>query len=812
MLSICVAFSLLGTPSQPTQPILLREGYSLRSVSRGGRSAVQQDALVFAWTRGIAPAPKSDDEVTLPGGQPSKWQPVQANDQGVFTGPETRGGYVALYPTGVAPGIYVLEASGHALAYVNGEPRGGDPYGYGYLGVPVKISADSEPMLFTASRGQLRVALRTPRADIELDARDATLPDGHEQDSEYLPFGIHIRNNTESWQKGIVVKTKIGNGETISTPLTPLPPLSVTKPPIALKFPEMSSGEVEMDVAIYRDNKLVERIPIKLRIRKETEAYKQTFISEIDGSAQYYGVQPGRNRDPRGPLYLSLHGASVEAIGQAEAYSPKPFGPIVCPTNRRPFGFDWEDWGRLDALEVLNDAKFRFEPDPSRIYLTGHSMGGHGSWQLASHFPNLFAAVGPSAGWVSFWSYAGGIRFPNPGPIEKMLERAASPSDTLGLIENLTRMAIYILHGDADDNVPVTEARAMREALKDKHNDLHWFEQKGAGHWWDASPEPGADCVDWEPMFTLFSKRRLPSLEDVREETFCTWSPTVNDEGRRVRIEQQIAPFQLSKVSLKFDPLSRKCTATTQNVQRLMLNLQWPKELSPIALNLDGQTIQSPREIVFLRRVGERWEISDSAPVKEKNPVRGGSLRELFRNRPILLFATGGTPEENRWAYAKARYDQETFLMRGNGYLELRSDKEFDAKRDKDRNVVLYGNADINRAWKQLLGGSEIEVRRGEWVFGDKRFVGSDLAGLFLVPSPLSDRASVGAVAITGDAGQRAAERIPIFLSGAGFPDVFLIRSEMWNSGSVGVILAGYFGNDWKIQSGDFAIREMPKH
>ena len=52
-------------------------------------------------------------------------------------------------------------------------------------------------------------------------------------------------------------------------------------------------------------------------------------------------------------LFLSLHGASVEAIGQADAYSPKKWGPIVCPTNRRPYGFDWEEWGRWDALEVL---------------------------------------------------------------------------------------------------------------------------------------------------------------------------------------------------------------------------------------------------------------------------------------------------------------------------------------------------------------------------------------------------------------------------------------------------------------------------
>ena len=52
-------------------------------------------------------------------------------------------------------------------------------------------------------------------------------------------------------------------------------------------------------------------------------------------------------------LFLSVHGASVEATNQARAYAQKDWGHLVAPTNRRPYGFSWEDWGRMDALEVL---------------------------------------------------------------------------------------------------------------------------------------------------------------------------------------------------------------------------------------------------------------------------------------------------------------------------------------------------------------------------------------------------------------------------------------------------------------------------
>src|SRR5690606_32883536 len=114
---------------------------------------------------------------------------------------------------------------------------------------------------------------------------------------------------------------------------------------------------------------------VEVNVRTATEARKVTFRSAIDGSVQYYALLPAKplpGQVDKPGIVLSLHGASVEAIGQAKAYSPKSWCHIVCPTNRRPFGFDWEDWGRLDALEVLAHAQAALEHDSSRVWLTGH--------------------------------------------------------------------------------------------------------------------------------------------------------------------------------------------------------------------------------------------------------------------------------------------------------------------------------------------------------------------------------------------------------------------------------------------------------
>ena len=155
--------------------------------------------------------------------------------------------------------------------------------------------------------------------------------------------------------------------------------------------------------------------------------------SVLRASCRRCGREPMPGTDRPG-LVLTLHGAGVEAIGQADAYAPKPGLHIVAPTNRRPYGFDWEDWGRLDAIEVLELAQKVLGTDPRRTYLTGHSMGGHGTWHLGVTYPDRFAAIAPSAGWISMWSYAGARRAESPDPVEQLMARAGTPSDTLALV------------------------------------------------------------------------------------------------------------------------------------------------------------------------------------------------------------------------------------------------------------------------------------------------------------------------------------------------------------------------------------------
>src|SRR5262249_32051409 len=143
----------------------------------------------------------------------------------------------------------------------------------------------------------------------------------------------------------------------------------------------------------------------------------------------------------------------------------------------------------------------------------------------------------------------------------------------------------------------------------------------------------------------------------------------------------------------------------------------------------------------------------------------------------------------------------ETFWYRGNGSVDVLPDTAFDA--GADRNVILYGNADGNAAWKTLLGNSPVQVRRGEVKVGERTEKG-DLACLFVRPRAGSSTALVGVVSGTSLVGMRLTDQLAVFISGSGFPDFLLLTPDMLRSGACGVRGAGFFAEDWGVPGGDF--------
>ena len=178
------------------------------------------------------------------------------------------------------------------------------------------------------------------------------------------------------------------------------------------------------------------------------------------------------------PLVLFLHGAGergtnnvsqlkhgIEALIRHGQQTGDPAILLIpqCPTDKKWVDAPWNAPShtmpsepspplRL-ALELVRATRASLPVNPSRVYVTGISMGGYGTWDAVQREPRLFAAALPICG--------GG-------------DTAQAPA--------IKRVPIWTFHGDKDGAVPVSRSRDMVSALRACGGNVQYREYPGAGH------------------------------------------------------------------------------------------------------------------------------------------------------------------------------------------------------------------------------------------------------------------------------------------------------------------------------------------
>lgn len=843
MIVLCVGtFGLLvSSTAQQTDTIIVKEGLALSLGMGYAELIIAPNPVEAKLALGRWEAPHTDERVTMANGDVQTWRSISADEKGWFSDSILRSCYV--YASVVVPSerVMILEAMGNEMVYVNGSPRSGNPYclkdvweswepRFDYSLLPVHLKKGKNELLFRCNRGRLKAQLYPPLQPVMFNTRDLTIPDFIVEKKIDTWGSVVIVNCTEKSIEDLEIVSSLGT-DRHNTPVGTIQPMSVRKVPFQLIAPSQTEkGTATVFLSLLRNHsnkkEIIDSVSIQFRVVEPGDNHKETFISSIDGSVQYYGINPkfispGEKGSievmaSRYALFLSLHGASVEAINQSGSYFPKSWGHIVAPTNRRPYGFNWEGWGRLDALEVMDVVTQRYPIDMDRIYLTGHSMGGHGTWHLGSLYPDKFAAIGPSAGWISFWTYRfRGQQMGDTTEIRKMIRRSTTPSETYEHLPNFSQMGVYILHGSEDDNVPPEQSRSMVEKLQNSHNDFVYHEQPGVGHWWDISDEPGTDCVDWAPMFDFFARHARPFQHQIREIKFLTSNPSVSSTNYWLTIDAQHEQLKLSSAAIRYDPGARRFSGVTKNVARIALDLDVGYSPGNLTVELDSQKItvlpgSAHENKLWFEMTAGKWNVASVPSVELKGSHRYGTFQEAFRNNVMFVYATGGSREENKWAFDKARYDAEKLWYQGNGSVEVVADTKFDVRKDDNRNVILYGNKNSSKAWSTLLAKSPVEVGNGYVRIGTEKFRGKNLACIFVRPRAGSRNASVGVVSGTGIIGMNLNNRLPYLNPGIGLPDCTIFDSDILLKGEEGILMTGFFGLDWTVGNGEF-VRKNPR-
>ena len=737
--------------------------------------------VIDRWVRAMPPFPEDPlrdryerGDVTYPEGLRTadgvRWFAMTPSEDGTIGEFGPAEGYVVTRVM-VPPGHAVLGRADRAAAmYSAAAIQPGDVYGAGESLFPLGALAAGGELVVAVrgfpQRGTPRVQLFTTPDAIVLNVDDRTVPDLRVGDGERHWLGVAVLETrghgigevaarvveSEHWQATAVEYAGLPSGAATQLGFELAPKAAWAAADVVVP--------VTLEVA-SPDLAHVYRRTLTLTTRAAAGSYRQTFRSPGDGSVQYYGVNPPPVVEPGAQygLALTLHGAGVEAIGQAQAYSAKDDLFLVAPTNRRRFGFDWEAWGRLNGIEALDDAMSRFAIDPTRVYLTGHSMGGHGTWHLGVMHPGRFAVVGPSAGWASFASYAG-LEVP-----AGLFGRARAHSNTLDYIGNLARRAVYIIHGSADDNVPVREGRSMFAAVGGVTDDIAYHEEPGAGHGWDGEAAGGADCVDWPPLFDLMRARRLDPMElDFR---FRTPGPGYSAVHSVVRVEAAVSP--LADVIVEGQRVGDRWVVTTENARRWVIDGSALGALGVAEVEADG--------VVMAVVAGEMAV----GAVTGKTAALQGPLAQGFE-RPFCFVHAAGEESWRRVAAYWASYWQ----LVGNGHACGMTVDRFDGEAGyvNDYNAIRLGSA-----------ADGMRLAPFNWDAGGVSVNGTEYSGAALVmvrrdgADQRGDRLGVALVAAEGWA--HLLLRVVPFGSTAGLPDYLVFDDG-------GGRAVGFFDADWQ--------------
>lgn len=197
---------------------------------------------------------------------------------------------------------------------------------------------------------------------------------------------------------------------------------------------------------------------VKMNEGKQTaQSFEGKYQKEVKLNYLLYLPKDYEQKD-KVPLLLFLHGAGergdnlelVKVHGPAKLVEQGKDFPFVivspqCPKDQR--------WNPVDLIALLDHIISKYKIDESRIYVTGLSMGGNGTWKLAAEIPNRIAAIIPICGWGD--------------PFAAMM---------------MGKIPVWVFHGAKDVVVPLKSSEEMVEVMKRNGGEVKFTVYPEANH------------------------------------------------------------------------------------------------------------------------------------------------------------------------------------------------------------------------------------------------------------------------------------------------------------------------------------------
>lgn len=492
------------------------------------------------------------------------------------------------------------------------------------------------------------------------------------------------------------------------------------------------------------------------------------YVSRIDQTVQPYGlVIPesydfGGNQRHRLDLWFHGRGETLSEVNfiqgrltQKGEFTPPntivlhPYGRY-CNANKLA--------GEIDTFEALEHAKRFYRINPDRIAVRGFSMGGAACWQFAVHYPGMWFAANPGAGFAETPEFLKVFQNETLAPTwyEQKLWRMY---DCTGYAANLAFLPTVAYSGDMDKQKQAADI--MEGALKSENLPLLHIIGPMTGHKIhpDSKVEIEKTLSQWDrlgPPHALKSPLPLDGDWETIEQ-FVTYTLRYN-KSRYITIGGMQEHWEPARVVVQKStkPGVNQLRVKTSNVTDFALKLYGFRELSSLTLStIDDQPL-TPGYVVgtgdipvsFLRIDGKwrgerrRFEESKNPSNLQKRPGLQGPIDDAFLDSFLFVkpTSTGLSPEVDAWVKAEFEHAVTHWRQQMRGDARVKLDTEITQADMQEANIVLWGDPQSNETLKILNEHLPILWNTAERTLnvGAQSFDATMHVPLLIYPNPLA--------------------------------------------------------------------------
>lgn len=584
----------------------------------------------------------------------------------------------------------------------------------------------------------------------------------------------------------------------------------------ALKYDEFfSANDVKAGYALLEEGLLRARA---LREGKapwttQTGPVVRAYRSTIDQSVQPYGIvvpegyAPANARGYRLDFWCHGRGEKLSELSFMETRrrgggepSPMPVGAFVlhpygrfCNANKFA--------GEVDLFEALAHARSQYRIDMDRLVMRGFSMGGAAAWHFTVHYPGMWAASNPGAGFSE-----------TPDFLRVFQDEKLSPKwyeqvlwnwyDCPGYVRNLANCPTVAYSGEDDKQKQAAER--MAEAARESGFALTHIIGPKTGH--KIHPDSKAEINRRLDQIVERGRDRFP--DNIHFTTYTLRYPGAH----WATITGMEHHWQQAKVDGRFERSPARFIVSTENVTSLTLHAgpgDYPLDgLSAVTVVLDGNTLfagppASDRswKAHFQRKDGA-WFPVDAEPSAGhvKRPGLQGPIDDAFLSRFIAVRPTGKAmhPETDAWVRSELGHFAEHWRKQFRGDLPIKDDTQITEEDIAEANLILWGDSSSNALIARVASQLPLEWNSKQLRIGDRSYPSQSHIPALIYPNPLQPSKYV---VLNSGFTYREYDYLNNARQVPKLPDwaIIDIGIKPTSQAPGGIPVAGFFGERWQV-------------